>query len=63
MTAQLFQMTPAMCLDVARARKMNKGELELDNVRLRKELRDLGEALATVSEAYARVRGREIDHA
>lgn len=62
MSAQLIQMTPAMCLDVARARKMNRGELEMDNVRLRKELRDLGQALATTADAYAKLRGREIEH-
>lgn len=61
MTAQLFEMTPRMCLDLARARKMPAQDLIAENVRLRKELRDVGEALATVSEAYAKLRGRDFD--
>lgn len=62
-TAEIFPLTPRMALDLARARKMASQDLIAENVRLQRELRDLGEALATVSEAYARVRGREIDHA
>lgn len=62
MTAQLFQMTPRMALDLARARKMAEADVIAENVMLKRELRDVAEALQTVSEAYARVRGREIDH-
>jgi hypothetical protein len=59
MTAQLFAMTPRMALDLARARQMPAQDLIAENVRLKRELRDLGEALATVSEAYSRIRGAE----
>ena len=61
MTAQLFAMTPRMCLDLARAQKMAAPALIQENVMLKKELRDVAEALQTVSEAYARIRGREIE--
>lgn len=60
-TAQIFPMTPRMCLDLARAQKMSQQDVIAENVRLKKELRDVAEALQMVSEAYAKVRAREID--